>query len=120
MVQHVTSPVRQPRASLASHCQPRLATWPDQPLYPAPAELQTGKLCKVVNKGDMQHIQCNITEPSQASVLVYNGTAFSYNGIAATNPGLSQALVLGGTGTSATVKPAGELKLAVRIARYCW
>jgi hypothetical protein len=110
MAQHAMSPVRQPGAS---HCQLRLAPCSDQPLCPAPAALQTGKLCKVVNKGDMRHIQCNITDPSQASVLVYNGTAFSYNGIPFTNPGLSQPLYLGGTGTSATVKPAGELKLAV-------
>lgn len=61
----------------------------------------------------MQHIQCNITDSSQASAFVYNGTAFSYDGIPFTNPGLSQPLYIGGTGTSATVKPAGEVKLAV-------
>lgn len=57
-----------------------------------------------------QHIQCNITDPSQASAFVYNGTAFTYNGVPVTNPGLSQPLYLGGPGTPTTVKPAGALR----------
>jgi hypothetical protein len=102
-----------PQSSSTGPLTARRGLQSDQPLCPAPAALQTGKLCKVVKRGDMQHIQCNITDPSQASAFVYNGTAFTYNGIPLTNPGLSQPLYIGGTGTSATVKPAGELKLAV-------
>lgn len=41
---------------------------------------KTGMFCRVVQAQGSSHIQCDVTDPAQASRFVYTGSGFSYNG----------------------------------------